>query len=255
MNINLQELSVIIIAKNAEKTIARCLQSVAPIANEIIVVINDCTDDTRSIAESYGARVIEHEWEGFREQKNFALSQARCEWVLSLDADEALSDRLSNAIKSFICNSTQQYSGAKCARKTFLLNRWITHGDWYPDYTIRLFRKDAGSFVGGRVHECVQVAGRIKCLSGDILHYSCEDFSEFVKRNIGYADLSARDMFERGRSPLFLTAILKSCWKFFRCYVIKLGFLDGAGGFFVAKLQAFTTLYKYIKLRSLYLDK
>ncbi len=255
MNIDVQELSVIIIAKNAEKTIARCLQSVAPIASEIVVVINDCTDDTRSIAESYGARVIEHEWEGFREQKNFALSQARCEWVLSLDADEALSDRLGDAIKSFIRSSAQPYSGAKFARKTLLLNRWITHGDWYPDYTIRLFRKDAGAFVGGRVHEGVQITGNVKCLSGDILHYSCEDFNEFVKRNIEYADLSVHDMFERGCRPSFLTAILRSCWKFFRCYVIKLGFLDGVGGFFVAKLQAFTTLYKYIKLRSLYLDK
>ena len=199
--------------------------------------------------------MIEHEWEGFREQKNFALSLARCEWVLSLDADEALSDRLSGSIKNFIHSPVQPYSGAKISRKTFLLNRWIMHGDWYPDYTIRLFRKDAGSFVGGSVHEGVQVSGRIRCLVGDILHYSCEDISEFVKRNIGYADLSARDMFERRRRPFFLTAILKSCWKFFRCYVIKLGFLDGSAGFFVAKLQAFTTLYKYLKLRSLYSDK
>ena len=255
MNINLQELSVIIIAKNAEKTIARCLQSVAPIANEIVVVINDCTDDTRSIAEAYGARVIDHDWEGFREQKNFALSLAKCEWVLSLDADEALSDQLSEAIKNFIRSSVQPYAGAKISRKTFLLNRWIMHGDWYPDYTVRLFRKDAGKFVGGSVHEGVQVTGRTKCLVGDIFHYSCEDISSFVKRNIGYADLCARDMFERGRRPLFLVAIIKACWKFFRCYVIKLGFLDGVGGFFVAQMQAFTTLYKYVRLRALYFDK
>jgi glycosyltransferase involved in cell wall biosynthesis len=250
MKFDWQGLSVVIIARNAEKTIARNLQSVATIASEVIVVINDCTDDTKHIAELYGAKVVEHEWEGFRDQKNFAISLAEHEWILSLDADEALSERLRASVREFI-GTSRQYAAAEFPRRTFFLGEWVSHGDWYPDYCLRLFTKGHGRFVGGSVHEKLEIDGKICRLCGDILHYPCESLSDFTRRNIYYADMAAIDMFKRGRRISMFSAIMRSHWKFFRGYILKFGFLDKATGYYVAKIQSFLTLYKYFKLYSL----
>jgi glycosyltransferase involved in cell wall biosynthesis len=255
MRFNWQGLSVVIIAKNAEKTIARNLQSVAPIASEIVVVINDCTDDTRHIAELYGARVIDHEWEGFRGQKNFAVGLATREWVLSLDADEALSEQLRVSIWDFIESPPQQYVAAKFSRKTLFLGKWVRHGDWYPDYCLRLFLRKHGRFVGGSVHERLEVDGKIQRLHGDILHYPCESLLDFTQRNVGYVEMAAIDMFNRGKRASMLSAILRSYWRFFRGYILRFGFLDRSAGYYVAKTQSFLTMYKYFRLRSLATSK
>jgi glycosyltransferase involved in cell wall biosynthesis len=250
MEPGLRGLSVVIIARNAEKTIGECLQSVSPIADEIIVVTNDCLDDTKNISEMYGATVVDHKWEGFRNQKNFAIGLAKKEWILSLDADEALSERLKKSIADFIASSPN-HVGAKIARKTLFLSKWIVHGDWYPDYSIRLFRNGRGRFVGGSVHERVEVDGEVKCLIGDILHYPCTSLAEFTKRNIDYADWAARDMFNRGERISVSAAIFRSHWRFLRSYVFRLGFLDKAAGYYAAKTQSFFTLYKYFRLHNL----
>ncbi|MDR1401580.1 MAG: glycosyltransferase family 2 protein [Puniceicoccales bacterium] len=255
MNISLSGLSVVVIAKNAEKTIARGLQSVAPIASEIIVVVNDCTDDTKNISELYGAQVIRREWSGFRDQKNFAISLAKYNWVLSLDSDEALSEELRMNIRDFIGVMDQPYVAAKFARKTFFIDRWITHGDWYPDYNVRLFKNGCGNFVGSSVHERLKVDGRICRLYGDLLHYSCESLAEFTKRNITYSDMAAVDMFNHGKKTFISFAILRSWWKFFQCFILRFGFLDGYTGYYLAKTQSFFTLYKYFKLHSLTLGR
>ncbi|MDR1413492.1 MAG: glycosyltransferase family 2 protein [Puniceicoccales bacterium] len=251
MNVNLSGLSVVIIAKNAEKTIARGLQSVAPIANQIIVVINDCADDTRNIAELYGAQVVEHKWDGFRQQKNFAISLAKYDWVLSIDSDEALSEELQMNIRNFIAIPDNPHVAVKFARKTLFINKWILHGNWYPDYNVRLFRNGSGSFVGHSVHERLQVKGKIYRLPGDILHYSCESLVDFMRRNITYADMSAMDLLKSGKKTSFFFAVLRSQWKFFYCFILKFGFLDGATGYYLAKTQSFLTLYKYFRLYNL----
>jgi glycosyltransferase involved in cell wall biosynthesis len=243
------------IAKNAEKTIAKGLQSVVSIAREVIVVINDCTDDTKHIAESYGARVITHDWEGFRDQKNFAIGFAEHDWILSLDSDEALSEQAKRSIVSFIESSTQEYSGAKFPRKTFFLGKWVSHGDWYPDCCLRLFGKGHGKFVGDSVHEVLLVDGKVTRLCGDIFHYPCESLSEFTLRNISYAEMAVIDLFERGRKVSIVASVLRASWRFFRGYVLRLGFLDGSTGYFVARLQSFLTLYKYFRLSSMWQSK
>jgi glycosyltransferase involved in cell wall biosynthesis len=239
------------IARNAEKTIARSLQSVVQIAHEVVVVVNDCTDDTVHIAESYGAIVIEHPWEGFRDQKNFAIGQVNCEWVLSLDADEVVSDILKQSILGFIGARLQGYSAAQFSRKTFFLGKWIAYGDWYPDYNTRLFRKGQGQFIGNSVHETLDVSGKTKRIVGDLLHYTYVTLAEFVQRNIKYADLAAMDMHKNGKRVFIPFATMKSHWRFFRCYILRFGFLDGYAGYFIAKLQSFLAMYKYIRLHHL----
>ncbi|MDR1890618.1 MAG: glycosyltransferase family 2 protein [Puniceicoccales bacterium] len=252
MSIFQSKLSVVVIAKNAEKIITRCIQSVESIADEIIVVINDCTDDTRILAETYGARVVEHEWEGFYGQKNFAISCAVNEWILSLDADEAISETLGISIKNFINMANNRYVGAEFPRRTFFLDKWISYGDWYPDYSLRLFKKNHGKFVGGSVHERVEVDGRVKRIKGDILHYAGESPVEFIQKNVLYADLAAHDLFEYRKKISPLKAAIKAQWAFFHSYILKLGFLDGAEGYFIAKLKGFFTLYKYTRLLNLH---
>ena len=250
-------LSVAIIAKNAEKTIARTLQSVASIANEIIVVINDCTDDTKNISEGYGATVIEHPWEGFREQKNFAIAQAKCNWILFLDADEALDDRLIKNIKNFLNTPhlTQEYDGVVLSRKTIILGKWISHGSIYPDYLLRLFKNGKGKFIGGRVHERLAVEGKKYRLSGDILHFTCESLHDFTVRNIRYAELGAQDLYAQKKRRGPMRCIFHTLWKFFKNYILKLGFLDGEIGFYIAYAQSFYTLHKYFSLQEIYKNK
>ena len=247
-----QGLSVVIIAKNAEKTIARCLQSVVNLAKEVIVVTNDCTDNTTEIAVTYGATIIDHKWEGFCNQKNFAIELAKYEWILSIDADEEVSKELSSSIKSFISKGDQRYVGARVSRKTMFINKWITHGDWYPDKKLRIIRNGHGKFVGGSVHERLEVEGDIVSLRGDLLHYSGESVNDFIRRNIEYSNLSARDKINHKKFEPFAMAVLHSFWKFFRCYIIKLGFLDGPEGFFIAKTQSYLSLYKYFLARNFY---
>ena len=262
MDMYLQGLSVVIIARNAEKTIAKCLQSISAIASEIIVVINDCVDDTKSIAESYGARVIEHQWSGFKDQKNFALSLARYEWILSLDSDESLNNTAKSSIKSVLDASKNEFVAAKFARKTLFLNKWVAYGDWYPDYNLRFFKNGSGKFVGGNVHEKLEVSGDVKILPGNILHYTCDSLEDFTKKNIHYAELAAEDMFKKfsGKFSGKLRAnifgiIFRSCWKFVRSYFLKFGILDGVVGYYIAKNESFLTFYKYFRFRSLILQK
>ena len=262
MDTRLQGLSVVIIARNAEKTIAKCLQSVSFIASEVIVVINDCTDDTKSIAESYGARVTEHEWSGFRDQKNFAISLAKYDWVLSLDSDEALNNTAKASIKEVLSNANNKFSAYRFARKTLFLNKWVAYGSWYPDYNLRLFRNGCGKFVGGNVHERLEVSGKVKTLPGNILHYTCDSLEDFTKRNITYAELAAKDLFVKysgkfcGKIQINIFVIIaRSFWRFFRSYILKFGILDGAVGYYLAKAESFMTFYKYFKLRDLMLRK
>ncbi|MDR1433135.1 MAG: glycosyltransferase family 2 protein [Puniceicoccales bacterium] len=251
MSISSKGLSVVIVARNAEETIVQCLQSVVSLAEEVIVVTNDCTDATESIARSYGANVIEHAWEGFRDQKNFAIGLATCEWILSLDADEVLSPRLSTSIRTFIISQSQTCDGAKCARCTSIMGKWIFFGDWYPDFVLRLFKNGHGHFVGGSVHERLEIDGKVGRLKGDLLHYSCESLLKFTRRNVAYADMAAVDMFNNGKKISALLIVAKAQWKFFRCFVLKGGFFDGFTGYYLAKTQSFLTLYKYFRLRRL----
>ncbi|MDR3273827.1 MAG: glycosyltransferase family 2 protein [Puniceicoccales bacterium] len=236
-------LSVTVIASNEERNIGRCLRSIRNLASEIIVVANDCHDKTVEIAKSFNAKVHEETWHGFAHQKNLALGYASQPWILCLDADEEVDNELRESILSFIKTNDHSYSGAYFARRTYFINRWMKHGDWSPDYNLRLLRRKHGSWSKDRVHEKLNVSGQIKKLEGYLLHYSFENVEVYMKKNMKYAEL-----FESTDQKSIFSILLRSCWKFIRGYFFKLGFLDGLPGFYVAYSQAFFTAYKYLRM-------
>jgi hypothetical protein len=146
----------------------------------------------------------------------------------------------------FIVDNDKRYNGATFKRLVFFLSKWIYHGDWYPDHCQRLFRRDHAYWAGGLVHEYLKVSGNVKLLNGNLLHYTYDSVKDHVKAMIKYADLFTED--RRNESINAWTAVFRSFWKIFRCYVIKLGFLDGFQGVYIALSQGFFTLYKYINL-------
>ena len=237
-------ISACLIAKNAANTLPRCLASLTPLAAEIIVVHNGCTDDTVAISQAAGARTIEKEWMGYREQKNFTASQATMPWILTIDADEEVSPALAQSIREFIGSDDNRYGGASSPRVTWLINRWIRHGDWYPDTGIRLFRRGQGQWTGGHVHEKLEVTGPLAHLQGDLLHHAFPDFEAFQSRNAHYAKIAAQELFEKKKPWSWKKAFLHPIWRFLRGYIFRLGFLDGVPGFLIAWQNAQTVFLR-----------
>jgi glycosyltransferase involved in cell wall biosynthesis len=243
-------LSVYIIASNEEKRIGRCLDSCKGIAGEIIVVHNNCTDRTVEIASSKGALCIEHKWTNYRDQKSFALSQCKGEWALNLDADEVLSDQLKISLKQFLYHRSLGCEGLSFDRRSFFLQRWIYHGDWYPDTITRMSRLGAGEWSGPPVHEFLKINGRTKKIKGDILHYSYEGINDLVKKSIHYTNLYVKSVDYDVSPPAPLLIFCRSIWRFLRCYFLKFGFMDGFPGLVIAINSAFYVFLKYAKLHT-----
>jgi glycosyltransferase involved in cell wall biosynthesis len=237
-------ISACLIAKNAANTLPRCLASLTPLASEIIVVHNGCTDDTVALAQAAGARTIEKEWMGYREQKNFTASHATMPWILSIDADEEISPTLAQSIREFVDRNDARYAGATSPRITWLINRWIRHGDWYPDTGIRLFRRGQGQWTGGHVHEKLEVKGPLAHLQGDLLHHAFPEFESFQTRNAHYAKIAAQELFEKKKPWSWKKAFLHPIWRFLRGYIFRLGFLDGVPGFLIAWQNAQTVFLR-----------
>jgi len=253
--------SVILIVKNEEHNLDRCLKSVHAFASEIIAVLNDCTDNSEAVLLRYGARVYHHQWQGFVKQKNLALSYAVNDWIFSIDADEETTPALRNEIEKAVAGGDERIAAVSFCRKTWLLDRWIKHGDWYPDRVIRLFRKDRARFEGNYLHEKLVVDGGILKSRTNLLHYSFQTMYLFLAKNESFtrafvdANLGVKKFSMAG-------AIWRSFWKFFRGYFIKLGFLDGYPGFIIAVQQAYSTFFRYnmllehsLKDRLIYRDK
>ncbi|MFN5169310.1 MAG: glycosyltransferase [Cyclobacteriaceae bacterium] len=241
------KLSAVVIAFNEERDIARCLRSVQPVADEIIVVDSYSTDRTREICQSLGARVIEHPFKSHIDQKNFALQQAACDFVLSLDADEYLSDELLASIQkvkgqwaadAYAMNRLSSYQG-----------KWVRHGSWYPDQKVRLWRRGVGTWGGQNPHDRVILEAncRIHHLSGDIRHRAYENAREILEKIQSYSEIFARE--NRAEKISGWTVALHSAFAFFQSFVLKRGFLDGYEGLMVAVTSANHTFYKYAKLR------
>jgi glycosyltransferase involved in cell wall biosynthesis len=238
-----------IITLNEAANIARTIRSLA-MADEIVVVDSGSTDSTAEIACELGARVIQHNWEGFAAQKNFAAHEARHDWVLSLDADEELTADAQAAVTRWKTQAPQA-AGYRFARRARYLGRWILHSGWYPDYKLRLYDRRAGEWRGSYVHESAVVAGKVETLPGEILHYTCDSLKEHVKRIEFYTDLAAREMFERGERASSVALLLAPPWKFFHTYFLRLGVLDGHQGFLIARMAARYVRRKYQKARAL----
>jgi len=239
-------LSVCIVAMNEEDRIIECLQS-ADFADEWIVVDSHSTDQTRERAAEFGARVIERDWEGWVEQKNFAVDQAASDWVLCLDADERVSPELKASILHALARPDPP-DGFEFARLNRYLGRWIRHGGWYPDRKLRLFQRQHGRFEGRNPHDRVRVHGRVERLDGDLLHDSYRSISEHLRTIDRYTTVAAEEKLARGQRARLTDLTLRPLGKFLRMYVVKRGFLDGVPGFVVAITGSFYVFLKYSKL-------
>ncbi len=256
--------SVVIVAKNEAHNLPRCLASVQGWTAEIVVALNDTTDASEALALAAGARVHNLPWRGYRDTKNAALDLATHPWVLSLDADEEVSAELRTSLLAFFgpspagggsANPTAEavpatkFSAARFPRKVWFLGRWITHGDWYPDYSLRLFRRDRARWGGDAfVHEKIDCTGPVATLRGDLHHYSFPTLAAHVAKINPFADLFLRQQQARGGRFSRGAAIFRPAWRFFRAYILKRGCLDGFPGFYIAVATSFGTFVRYSRL-------
>jgi len=238
-------LSVIIITKNEEFHIAKCLESVKW-ADEIIILDSGSSDETVSICRQFTQHVFETDWQGFGIQKQRALNKATGDWVLSIDADEIITPELRYEIEQAI--NQNQHDAFLLPRLSNYCGKLIKHGGWYPDYILRLFRRDLGRFSDAIVHEIVIVNDKISKLNSPILHDSYKDLAEVLRKMDSYSTLGAKLLFEKGVKSSVSKAVLKGAWTFWRTYVFRRGFLDGSHGLMLAIYSSETTYYKYLKL-------
>lgn len=244
-------LSVTIITKNEASNIRDCLESVTW-ADEIIIVDSGSGDSTVAICKEYTDKVFIHkDWQGFGVQKNLALQHATQDWILSLDADERVPLALRMEIENAIKNSV--YSAFSVPRQTYFLGQPMKHGGWWPDYVVRLFRRDSGSFSEDIVHEHVLVNGLVFKVSTPLLHYSYMNLHQLMEKMNQYSSAGASKAYQKGKSGSLIKAIAKAKWIFFRAYFLRLGMLDGQAGFIAAFSKAEETYYRYLKLS--YLNK
>ena len=249
----MKRLSVVIIAHNEETNLPRCLESVRW-ADEIIVGDSGSADRTLEVAGGLGAKVFSYEWRGFGPAKQGAIDKAEGEWILSLDADEEVTPELASEIKAAMEKSTN-IVGYYLPRRTEFLGRWMLHGGWYPDYVLRLFRKDRGAFTSAIVHEEVRVAGPTARLGNDLLHYSYPTLDRYFDKFNRYTTLAAKEAFDMGKRVGLIELLLNPHAKFVKQYILKGGFLDGAKGLLLAILSAGYVSIKYAKLRDLWRQK
>jgi glycosyltransferase involved in cell wall biosynthesis len=246
-------LSLVIIARDAAHELADCLASAA-FAAETIVVDSGSSDDTAAIAVRSGARVIEHAWEGFGPQKNFAVGEARHDWVLCLDADERVTPDLAAAIRALFVAGAPAAAAYSIARRNRFLGRWLAHGEGYPDWNIRLFDRRRARWSDDLVHEKVAADGPVSRLRGDLLHASAESIDTYIAKQNRYTTVQANLMHARGERASILQLALSPAARFLRFYVLRLGFLDGTAGFAHIAIGAFASFLKYAKLRALQED-
>lgn len=238
-------ISLIVITKNEEAQIERCLNSV-PWASEKIVVDSYSTDKTVAIAEKLGAKVYQEAWRGFGPQKAFATSKATNDWILSLDADEALSPELSLEIQQRF-QSLEETVGYELPRRSFHLGRWIYHGGWYPDRQLRLFHRQKSHWPDSALHEKVQ-AEKVERLDHDLLHWVFEGVSDQVITNDRYSTLGAEKLYAQGEKFPVLKMLIKPPIKFLECYLLKAGCLDGLPGLIIAVGASYSIFLRYAKI-------
>ena len=243
-------LSLCIITRDAAHDLPACLESAA-FAADAVVVDSGSRDDTVDVARRMGARVIEHAFEGFGAQKQFAVAAAQHDWVLCLDADERVTPELAQQIAQVFAQENPGASAFAVARRNRFLGRWLAHGEGYPDWNVRLFDRRWARWSDDAVHEHVIVDGHAARIGGDLLHASAESLTDYIAKQNRYTTLQAAQMHLEGRSASFAQIALAPLARFIRLYFFRLGFLDGVAGFAHIAVGAFGAFLKYAKLRAL----
>jgi len=248
-----EKISACITACNEENKIRRCLESVTW-TDEVVVVDSFSSDRTVEICKEYTDNVFQHQWLGYIGQKNLIKDIAKGPWILFIDADEEVSPALrSEILEEFETGACGAISGYEFPRLVKYLGRWITHGDWYPDVKLRLFRKDKGTCGGTEPHDRTTVVGPIRRLKGDLYHYTYDGIGDQIATLNRFSSISAGSYFNGGRRFRMIDLVLRPFYRFVRSYALKRGFLDGLPGFIISVSTAHGVFLKYSKLWELHL--
>ena len=243
------KITATIITLNEERHIARAIESLR-CCDEILVVDAGSIDRTVELACNLGARIVESPWHGYAVQKNYAAGEAAYDWILSLDADEALSESLAGEIWT-LKQRGPAYDAYTMPRLAQYLGRWILHSGWYPDRKIRLYNRAKAKWVGDFVHESVEVDGRVGHLESNLLHFTCDSLSEHLKSMDRYTTLAAEELVSRKQKIHLRNMILDPAWTFTKTYFFQRGFEDGLEGLTIAYMAALYTFLKYAKARNM----
>lgn len=245
------KISVVIITFNEERNIGRCISSVKEIADEIIVVDSFSTDKTEEVCKLHDVKFVKNAFKGHIEQKNYAMDLANFEYVLSLDADEALSAELSYSIKEIKKNFIAD--GYRFNRLTNYCGHWVRHCGWYPDTKLRLVKKEKAKWKGVNPHDILKLDndGLGSFLNGNLLHYSYDSISDHINQTNKFTTIAANECYNRGVRSNIFKIVTRPFFKFLRDYIYKLGFLDGRYGFIICFINSLSALLKYSKIHEL----
>ncbi len=241
------DLSVIVLTKNEERNIFDCLQSVSW-ASDLIVVDSKSGDRTVDIARTFTKKVFVIDWMGYGEAKNFALGHADHDRVLWLDADERVTPGLAAEIQQVLRQRPSEFSGYEVARRAYFLGKWIRHCGWYPGYVTRFFEKTAARFTTSRVHEHLDITGKIGRLRNDLLHFTDDTLHHYFSKSNRYTSLAAEDAAQARKKFSLYDLLVRPPFLFFKMYIVRRGFLDGMHGLVLALLSAAYVFTKYAKL-------
>jgi glycosyltransferase involved in cell wall biosynthesis len=244
-------ISAVIITYNEERNIERCLNSLQGVVDEIVVVDSFSKDRTEEICKQFNVRFIQNPFEGHIQQKNYAIDQASNEWILSLDADEALTDALKESILQI--KNDPQFLGYRMNRLTNYCGHWVRFCGWYPDTKVRLVNRDHARWRGVNPHDRLDMnkGEETGFLKGDLLHYSYYTREDHLKQIEYFGDIAAKELFQRGGRSNYFKIAIKVVAQFFKSFFLKLGILDGPTGFTISRLSAYATYRKYVKLLNL----
>lgn len=249
--ISMPHLSAVIITFNEQEYIETCLSSLQGIADEILVVDSFSTDSTEAICNRFNVRFVKHSFEGYFEQKNYALSLASFPLVLSLDGDEAVSEELKKSILEVKKNCN--YDGYRFNRRHNYCGKWLRFSRWYPDRQLRLFNRDKARWAGPNPHDKIVMdkESTIKWIKGDLLHWNYSSYEDHVDKINRFSTIAARTYFSEGKKAGPLSPPFHYAWSFFRSYILNAGFLDGYPGYICCSITAYSSFLKYAKLRRL----
>lgn len=238
-------LSVVIITKNEEHNIERCLKSVNW-ANEIVVIDNGSTDRTLEFCRKYNCRITETDWLGFGPLKKLAVDTANYDWIFSIDSDEEVSEPLQDKILNILANPRS--NGFRIRRESFYLGKKIRHGGWDRDYQLRLFNRKFGNFNDKQVHESVSISGMVGRIEEPMFHYTYPTVHSHIEKMNRYSELGLESLARKKKTASIGSAVLRGLAKFIKMYVLQQGFLDGKIGFVLCYNSAFGVYLKYLKL-------